>query len=96
MNDSVIKYHHGNIAAGAAEITTSTGTLNSTLDQLRTYLQPLVASWTGESAVAYQALQHQWDTAAADLTSMLGAIASTTGQANDGMQSTDRRLAAGW
>lgn len=94
--DSMITYHHGNIAAGAADISASAGQLNGTLDQLRAYLQPLVAEWRGESAVAYQALQQQWDAAAADLTAMLGAVATATGQANEGMQNTDRRLAAGW
>lgn len=92
----IISYNHGNIADGVAQINVSVGNFNGTLDQLRTYLQPLVASWTGESAIAYQGLQQQWDTAAAELTSMLGAVAVATGQANDGMHGTDRKLAAGW
>lgn len=91
-----ISYNHGNIAAGVAQINTSVCNLNGTLDQLRAYLQPLVDTWEGESAIAYHALQQQWDTAAAELTSMLGSVAVATGQANDGMSSMDRKLAAGW
>lgn len=93
---SEISYNHAGIAAGVGDLTTAVGTFNSTLDQLRTYLQPLVSTWTGESATAYAALQQQWDTAAADLNSMLGSISLAAGQANDGMHSADRTLAAGW
>lgn len=91
-----ISYNHAGIAAGVGDLNTQMATFNTTLDQLRSYLQPLVSTWTGESATAYNALQQQWDTAAADLNSMLGSISLAAGQANDGMQSADRSLAAGW
>lgn len=92
----VISYNHGNIAAGVAQINASVGNFTGTLEQLRAYLTPLVATWDGQSATAYYEYQKQWDMAAAELTSMLGAVAAATGQANDGMASTDRQLASGW
>lgn len=91
-----ISYNHAGIAAGVGELTSAVTTFNTTLDQLRSYLQPLVASWQGQSATAYNALQQQWDGAAADLNSMLGSISLAAGQANDGMQSADRALANNW
>lgn len=93
---SEISYNHASISAGVGDLHTSMTTLNATLDQLRSYLQPLVSTWEGQSAVAYTALQQQWDGAAADLNSMLGSIAVAAGQANDGMQSADRALANNW
>lgn len=92
----IISYNHGNIADGVSQINVSVGNFNGTLEQLRAYLSPLVSTWEGKSAIAYQGYQQQWDVAAAELTSMLGAVANATGLANDGMANTDRQLATGW
>ena len=44
----------------------------------------------------YQVRQKQWDTAAADLTAVLGQIGVALGAANDGYQQAEQANAARW
>ena len=60
----------------AADTDTVAGHIDQQLDDLKTYLAPLVASWVGEASTDYQALQSRWDSGAADLNHVLREIAS--------------------
>jgi len=55
---------------------------NQLLADLRSMLQPLVATWTGAAAENYNHKQHLWDTAAADLNGVLGQISTALHTAN--------------
>ncbi|AZA14273.1 WXG100 family type VII secretion target [Corynebacterium choanae] len=94
--DSMIRYQFGAIEQAAADITSTTGRINSTLDSLKQGLQPMVATWEGESAAAYNQAQQQWDQAAAELNRVLGTIAQTVSQGNQRMNAVNRRAAASW
>lgn len=61
--DNAIKYQFGAIQAAAGDINASSGRINNLLDTLKSQIQPMVATWEGESASAYQAAQAQWDRA---------------------------------
>jgi WXG100 family type VII secretion target len=53
------------------------GQIEQQMSDLKGYLAPLVASWSGEAASDYQALQQRWNTSAEDLHAVLRQIAAT-------------------
>lgn len=66
------------------------------LGDLKSTLQPMVATWEGESAAAYNEAQAKWDNAAAELNTVLATISKTVSQGNDAMSDVNRRAAASW
>lgn len=70
------------VAGAQADTAATYAAMNSELADLRAYLAPLVANWTGQAASSYQGLQAKWDTAAADLNSVLNTISAALGQAH--------------
>ena len=59
----------------------SASKIQGSLDDLKQYLQPLVASWTGNASEQYNAHQAKWDQAAADLQQVLAAIGTAVQRA---------------
>ena len=57
-------------------------------------LQPMVSTWEGESAVAYNQAQAKWDKASQELNTVLATISKTVSQGNDAMSDVNRRAAA--
>lgn len=94
--DNAIKYQFGAIQAAAGDINASSGRINNLLDTLKSQIQPMVATWEGESASAYQAAQAQWDQAAAELNTILATISRTVQEGNDRMSDVNRMAAASW
>jgi early secretory antigenic target protein ESAT-6 len=60
------------------------------LSDLKAYLAPLVASWSGEASSDFQALQAKWDASADDLNQVLRQISQSLRTAGDNYQSTER------
>jgi 6 kDa early secretory antigenic target len=79
----------GDVAATASRITTQ-------LDDLKRFLAPMVATWTGAAAQDYQAKQRQWDTAAADISAVLAQIGVALGAAHDSYRQVETTNAARW
>jgi early secretory antigenic target protein ESAT-6 len=75
-------------------IAQTVGTMNSTLDDLKAYIKPLTATWTGDASTQYQVLQDKWDASAADLNSVLGRISAALGEAITQLQAAERQNAA--
>ena len=48
--------------------------ISNQLDDLKTYLNPLIGTWTGEMANHYRGLEAEWDRSARDLTAVLQQI----------------------
>ncbi|MEJ4111866.1 WXG100 family type VII secretion target [Corynebacterium kroppenstedtii] len=96
MSTDMIHYSFGDIAAASGDITQTSGRINGLLDDLKSQLAPMVSTWTGESATAYQAAQQRWDTAAADLNQVLATIARVVAESNDSMSTVNRSAAASW
>lgn len=94
--ESVIKYQFGEIEAAAADINATSGRINALLDDLKSGLQPMVASWEGDSAAAYNEAQARWDKAAAELNTILATISKTVREGNDRMGDINRMAAASW
>lgn len=94
--NSAIKYQFGAIEAAAADINASSGQINAMLDDLKRGIQPMVATWEGDSATAYQEAQMKWDKAAAELNQILTTIAQAVRQGNDHMSEINRAAASSW
>jgi 6 kDa early secretory antigenic target len=62
----------------------------SQLTDLKAYLAPLVASWSGEASSDFQALQAKWDASADDLNQVLRQISQSLRTAGDNYQNTER------
>lgn len=86
----------GEIAAAQQNVASTAQRLNAQLDDLKRYLAPMVASWTGVAADDYRAKQRQWDMAATDLNQVLTQIGVALGQANEGYQQVERANASRW
>ncbi len=95
MTDT-IRYSFGAIAAGSEDIRATSANIQSLLGDLRSRIQPMTATWEGDSAVAYEAAQREWDEAAADLNMILETIARTVSESNDRMSDINRQAAASW
>ena len=80
----------------AADVDTIAGRIDRQLDDLKAYLSPLVASWTGQASADYQALQSRWDSGAADMNSVLREIAGTLRTAHANYTSAESANASIW
>ncbi|MBO0878555.1 MAG: WXG100 family type VII secretion target [Pseudonocardia sp.] len=86
----------GEIAAAQQNVASTAQRLNAQLDELKRFLAPMVATWTGQAAEDYQVKQRQWDTAATDLNQVLAQIGVALGHANEGYQQVERANASRW
>jgi len=66
------------------------------LSDLKAYLAPLVASWSGDASSEYQALQSRWDAGANDLNQVLRQMAQALRTAGDNYASTERKNSSIW
>ena len=96
MHTDSIHYTFGDIDAASADIRATSARINGLLDDLKSELAPMVATWEGESAIAYQQAQKQWDTAAAELNQVLARISLAVGHGNDRMGQINRAAANSW
>jgi 6 kDa early secretory antigenic target len=77
------------VTAAAADCETIARQINNQLDDLKTYLNPLVGTWTGETANHYRGLEADWDRSARDLTAVLRQIRKVLESAGPTMGRTD-------
>lgn len=96
MDNNTIKYSFGAIQEAAADIRSTSARINTVLEDLKRQLEPMVATWEGDSAEAYQEAQQKWDTAAAELNTILDTIGNTVDEGNDRMSDVNRRAASTW
>ena len=66
--------HAETLSSASQNVASAYNELNSKLHDLRTLLQPLTQTWTGQAAADYQVRQRQWDQAQADLNEVLQQI----------------------
>ena len=85
----MIKVTFGELAAAQGNISSTSNAINGQLDDLKSFLAPMVSTWDGAAAATYNQLQRQWDTAAADLNQVLAQIATAVGTANDQYQQAE-------
>jgi early secretory antigenic target protein ESAT-6 len=66
------------------------------LGDLKTYLAPLVASWSGEASGDFQALQVKWDASANDLNQVLRQISQSLRLAGEQYQAAEKANSSVW
>src|SRR5258708_35664596 len=66
------------------------------LGDLKTYLAPLVASWSGEASGDFQALQAKWDAGANDLNQVLRQISQSLRAAGEQYQAAEKADSSVW
>lgn len=66
------------------------------LEDLKSYLAPLIASWSGEAATDFQALQAKWDSSALDLNQVLRQVSQALRTAGEQYQATENSNSSLW
>jgi len=66
--------HAETLSTASQNVASAHNELNTKLHDLRTLLQPMTQTWTGQAAQDYQARQRQWDQAQTDLNEVLQQI----------------------
>ena len=72
----------GAVAQAEEDVQATAASLNQQLADLKTYLQPLVSTWTGSAATTYQEKQARWDQAQQAVNDVLARIGVALGQAH--------------
>jgi WXG100 family type VII secretion target len=93
---SEIKVTFAALETARADVSGTAAGITGRLDDLKRLLAPLAATWAGQAAQEYQQRQRQWDTAAADLTAVLGQIGLALGQAHDEYLAAETVNAGRW
>lgn len=86
----------GEISNAQQSVANTSRNVGQQLDDLKSFLQPLVATWTGQAAEDYQFKQAQWDRSAAELNQVLSQVGVALGTANDNYQQAEQSNAARW
>lgn len=66
------------------------------LSDLKSYLAPLVATWSGQASSDFQALQAKWDSSAGDLNQVLRQISQALRAAGEQYQATESANSSIW
>ena len=91
-----IKVAFGGLESAAGSISSNANKVQGSLDDLKQFLQPLVATWTGNASEEYNAHQAQWDSAAADLQQVMAAIGTAVQRAAEDYKDGERTNAQRW
>jgi early secretory antigenic target protein ESAT-6 len=95
-SDGRIVVTFGAVQAASADCGTVANQMNQQLDDLKSYLNPLVGSWTGQAAEQYRALEAQWERSASDLTAVLTQIQKALDNAYQNYAATEAANAKLW
>jgi ESAT-6 family protein len=88
--DGHIQVTFGAVNEAAMDTDGVASQISQQLSDLKTYLAPLVASWSGEASSDFQALQAKWDNSANDLNQVLRQISQSLRTAGDNYLNTER------
>jgi 6 kDa early secretory antigenic target len=84
------------ISQAQADVANTVNRIDGQLNDLRSYLAPMIGAWEGGASSDYQVLQKRWDSAAADLNTVLGQISRLLGTSHDGYRQTESANAGVW
>lgn len=88
--DGHIQVTFGAVNEAAMDTDAIASQIAQQLSDLKTYLAPMVASWSGEASSDFQALQAKWDASADDLNQVLRQISQSLRTAGDNYLNTER------
>ena len=95
-NDGHVLVTFGAINEAAMDTDSIATQIAQQLSDLKTYLAPLVATWSGEASTDFQALQSKWDASANDLQQILRQISQSLRTAGDNYLTTERTNSSIW
>ena len=78
------------------ELAAAGSAIEAQLADLKRYLQPVVATWSGAAAETYQAKQAEWNTAATDLNAVLVSVSHALAEVADSYRSTEASNRSRW
>ena len=96
MSNQAILVTFSDINQASADCNAVAGTIENDLNDLRTYLGPITASWTGAASVQYQSLQARWNSAANDLNTVLHNIGQALNIAHQNYTAAEQTNAIIW
>jgi early secretory antigenic target protein ESAT-6 len=86
----------GAMSTGEADFASVYQSLQSTLTNLESQLQSSLSQWSGSAQQAYYAAKVKWDTAAADMATVVSQLSQVVGVANANYARTESVNAAMW
>ena len=86
----------GAVENAAGDTDTVANHMGQQLDDLKSYLSPLIATWSGQASAEYQALQSQWDRSASELNVILRQIANALRAAHANYTQAERANTSIW
>lgn len=96
MADGEILVTFSSISQAQTDTGSAFAAIEQQLTDLRTYLKPLVSTWTGQAATNYTTQQTKWDTAVTDLAAVLSTISQALGTAHENYVGTEAVNARMW
>jgi WXG100 family type VII secretion target len=84
------------VSEAAADTDAIAGQIEQQLADLKGYLAPMVAGWSGVASSDYQALQARWDTSAEDLNAVLRQIAGALRTAHGNYTEAETKNSSIW
>ena len=84
------------IAEASQNVQRTFQSLTQKLDDLHSFLAPMVADWTGSAAEQYQQKQQQWNQAQQDLGNVLQTIGRVLEDTHSAYQSTEQSNISAW
>ncbi|MCK2236898.1 MULTISPECIES: WXG100 family type VII secretion target [unclassified Crossiella] len=91
-----INIDFGALQEGQSGCQRAAGNMQTKLDDLKSNLQPLISTWTGGAAEAYQVHQKAWDQSAVKLQEILAKIGIALGTATEAYQQNESKSAGSW
>jgi WXG100 family type VII secretion target len=94
--DGHIQVTFGAVNEAAMDADSVASQIAQQLGDLKAYLAPLVASWSGGAAGDFQALQAKWDASANDLNQVLRQMSQALRAAAEQYQATEKTNSSVW
>ena len=95
-NDGHVLVTFGAINEAAMDADSIATQIGQQLADLKSYLAPLVATWSGQASSDFQALQAKWDASADDLNQVLRQISQALRVAGEQYQATESANSSIW
>jgi early secretory antigenic target protein ESAT-6 len=91
-----ISVDFNSLSSAASDISGHASKVDSELDNLKSRLGPVIASWEGGASESYQDAQRRWDESAAGLQQVLAQIGLAVAQATEAYQAAENKNKGRW
>ncbi|MGW6914066.1 WXG100 family type VII secretion target [Kitasatospora sp. NPDC054939] len=95
MSDHIL-VNFETVRSAGSEVRSTAQRINQQLEELKSGVKKIAASWEGAAQQGYQAQQQKWDTSAADLQQVLQTIGTTLDKAAESYQTTENANKGLW